>query len=96
MGVGDELSRFKATEDENVPNHPKSIAPNVLREPDVPPPLPPRTEVEHLADDAGPSPHPWEKRAAVGINIESNANANVSDHRASVGVTEIEGKSWKM
>ena len=32
--------------------------------------------------------------AAVGVNIESNANSNsnVSGHRASVEVTEIEGK----
>ena len=33
--------------------------------------------------------------AAVGINIESNANANVSDHCDSVGVTEIKEKSLK-
>jgi len=52
------------------------------------------TEVECLADAAGPPPvherrHP---RAAVGTAMEPGADESVSDHRVSVGVTEIEGK----
>ena len=92
--LDDEISQCKAAEDEIVPNDPDSLVPIVLREPDPPSPLPHNTEEKSSVSQMPPARPPPREMKVVGrgsITIESSANGRVSNHRASVGVTEIEG-----
>ncbi len=89
-----EILQSRVIEDESIPNNPEPVVPIILREPSVPPHHHCHTEVEHLADAAGPLPVHERRcpRAAVGTAMEPGADKSVSDHCISVGVTEIEGK----
>ena len=90
----EEILRPKTTEDEDTPNAPDIPAPPAPREPDAQPYRHHHTEVERLADAAGPPPTHERRRprAAVGTAVESNTDKSVNDHHASVGVMEIEEK----
>ena len=90
----EEILRPKATRDESVPNGPDPAVPLIPREPDTPAHRRRRSEVERLADSAGPPPTHERRRprATIGVAGEPNVNEKISNHRTSVGVIEIEGK----
>jgi len=78
----------RATKDEVVPNGPDPVAPPIPREPDTP--IRRRcSEVERLADAAGPPPAMERRRPRAAVGTVSDIPKAVGDHRASVGVVEI-------
>ena len=82
----DEILRSRATEDEVAPNGPDPVVPLIPREPNAHVRRRRRSEVEQLADAAGPPPA-QEKRRAHATIMEV-----VDDNCTSVGVVEIKGK----
>jgi len=88
----EEILRPMATEDESVPDGPDPVVPLIPMEPEAPPHHYRCSEVEHLADAAGPPPTHERRRprAAISTTRELSADGNASDHQASVGVMEIE------
>lgn len=90
----EEILQPKATWDESVPNGPDPAVPLIPREPDAPAHRHRCSEVEHLADAAGPPPTHERRRprATIGVAGEPDVNKIVSNHRTSVGVIEIKEK----
>lgn len=90
----EEALRPTTTNDESVPNGPDPVVPPVPIGLDVPPRRQRRSEIERLADAAGPPPTHEKRRprAAISINTDSNKVRDISDHHASVGVMEVEKK----
>ena len=86
-----EILRPRATEDEVVPNGPDPVAPPIPRGPDTPIQCR-RSEVERLADMAGPPPTMERRRPRAAVSTVSDIPKAVGDHRASVGVVEISEK----
>jgi len=90
----EEILRPMVTEDESVPDGPDPVVPPIPMGLEAPPHCYHCSEVECLADAAGPPPTHERRRprAAVSTTRELSADGNVSDHQASVGVMEIEEK----
>ena len=86
-----EILRPRATKDEVVPNGPDPVAPPIPREPDTPIRRR-RSEVERLADTAGPPPAMERRRPRATVGTVGGIPEAVGDHRASVGVVEISEK----
>jgi len=90
----EEILRPMVTEDESIPGGPDPVVPPIPMGLEAPPHHYRRSEVERLADAAGPPPTHERRRprATVSTTRELSADGNVSNHRASVGVMEIEEK----
>ena len=73
-----------------VPNGPNPVVPRIPREPEAPIRGCRRSEVECLADAAGPPPAQEKRRACAAIGAKHKSNASRDD--VSVGVVEIEEK----
>jgi hypothetical protein len=90
-----EILQLMVTVDESVPNGPNPVVPLVVQEPDAPIHCHHHLEVKCLGDAARPPPtNDWRRpRAAVSTATDSAVTSKAaSDHCASVGVMEIEGK----
>ena len=82
------ILRLRATEDEVVPNGPDPVAPLIPRGPDAPVRRR-RSEVERLADTAGPPPTMERRRPRAAIGAVGDILEAMGNCRASVGVVEI-------
>jgi len=83
-----EILRPRATKDEVVPNGPNPVAPPIPRGPDAPIRRR-RSEVERLADTAGPPPAMERRRLKAAVGTVGDIPKAVDNHRTSVGVVEI-------
>ena len=91
----EEILQPKATVDKGVPNGPDPVVPLALWEPDAPICHRRHSEVERLANTAGPPPANERRRPGAAANTATEhvvMNKRVSGNCASVGVTEIEVK----
>ena len=79
----EETLRPTATEDEETPDGPDPIVPLVPREPDAPAHRHRRSEIEHLADTAGPPPTHEKRRPRAAVVVTDECNVE-DGHRTSV------------
>ena len=84
------ILQLRVTEDDVVPNGPNPVVPRIPREPEVPICGGHHSEVEHLADVAGPPLAQEKRRACAAIGAKHKSSASRDD--VSVGVVEIEEK----
>ena len=87
-----EILRPKVTEEEVVPNGPDPVVPLIPREPDAHVHRRRRSEVERLADAAGPPPAQEKRRMHAVVGKTPDTESIVSDRCASVGVMEMKDK----
>jgi hypothetical protein len=91
----EEILQLMVTVDESVPNGPDPVVPLIVQEPDTPIHHHCHSEVKHLGDAARPPPTNDQRRLRAAVSTATDsaiAGKVVSDHCASVGVTEIKGK----